>query len=321
MKTLLLGIALLLLLVVLALLALLAFNAWTARRVAAALPPPGQFIDIDGARLHYVDQGQGPCIVLVHGLGGQTRNFSHSLLQRLSGQYRVILLDRPGSGYSSRPRGMAADLSVQSAVVARFIRALGLERPLLVGHSFGGAVALGVALDHPEVIAGLALIAPLTHPMENPPPSMRALAIPSVAKRWLIAWTLAIPFSIRHRRRMLNAVFSPDLPPRDFATAGGGLLGLRPAAFFATSSDMLAASVGMPALAARYGALAVPVRVLFGKQDAVLDYQAHGVALKSAAPAVELTLVDGGHMLPVSAPDQTAAWIAAAFTGRNGMRA
>ena len=299
-------------LALLALLALILFNAVTARRVTALLPPDGQFIDIDGARLHYVDRGQGPAIVMVHGLGGQTRNFSYALLERLSARHRVILLDRPGSGHSTRPARMSAGLATQSAVVAQFIGALQLERPLLVGHSFGGAVALGVALDHADSVSALALIAPLTHPMHNAPASMRALAIRSAAKRWLIAWTLAIPLSIRHRKRMVRAVFSPDRPPRDFAVAGGGLLSLRPSSFYATSSDMLAASLDLPALAPRYPQLAVPVRILYGKQDAVLDWREHGQALRDAAPLVELTLVDGGHMLPVSAPELCAAWIAEA---------
>src|SRR5471032_2239357 len=284
-------------LALLALLALILFNAVTARRVTALLPPDGQFIDIDGARLHYVDRGQGPAIVMVHGLGGQTRNFSYALLERLSARHRVILLDRPGSGHSTRPARMSAGLATQSAVVAQ---------------SFGGAVALGVALDHADSVSALALLAPLTHPMHNAPASMRALAIRSAAKRWLIAWTLAIPLSIRHRKRMVRAVFSPDRPPRDFAVAGGGLLSLRPSSFYATSSDMLAASLDLPALAPRYPQLAVPVRILYGKQDAVLDWREHGQALRDAAPLVELTLVDGGHMLPVSAPELCAAWIAEA---------
>jgi pimeloyl-ACP methyl ester carboxylesterase len=304
-----------------ALLALVIFNASTARRVAAALPPEGEFIDIDGARLHYVDRGSGPAIVMLHGLGGQTRNFSYALLARLTPHYRVILLDRPGSGYSTRPAGMPAALATQSAVVAHFIRALELSKPLLVGHSFGGAVALGVALDHADAVSALALIAPLTHPLEDAPASMRALAIRSALKRRVVAWTLAIPLQIRFRKRMLTGVFSPDAPPRDFAMAGGGLLSLRPKAFYATSSDMLAAGDGLPALARRYPQLAVPTRVLFGRQDAVLGWEAHGLALQRAAPGIALEVIDGGHMLPVSAPDETAAWIVAGTGQRNALRA
>jgi pimeloyl-ACP methyl ester carboxylesterase len=147
------------LLVVVALLAgglggLVIFTAITARRVETALPARGQFIEVAGARIHYLDKGSGPSIVILHGLGGQMGNFTYALLERLTDEFRVILMDRPGSGYSRRAPGATGRLTEQAAIVAEFIRKLGLERPLLVGHSLGGAIALGVALDHPEVISG-----------------------------------------------------------------------------------------------------------------------------------------------------------------------
>src|SRR5579863_7408748 len=82
---------------------LVLYSAWTARRVEKALPPLGRFIDVEGGRIHYLDQGSGPTLLLIHGLGGQMRNFTHSLLERLKNDYRVIIIDRPGSGYSTRP--------------------------------------------------------------------------------------------------------------------------------------------------------------------------------------------------------------------------
>src|ERR1700691_3164834 len=89
--------------------ALAIFAAWTARQVEKLLPPCGHFIEVDGARIHYVDEGCGPPLVLIHGLGGQMHNFTHSLLDRLKRDHRVIILDRPGSGYSTRPpHGSAA---------------------------------------------------------------------------------------------------------------------------------------------------------------------------------------------------------------------
>ena len=72
------------------------FAAWTARRVEKVLPPRGHFIEVDGARIHYLDEGSGPPLVLIHGLGGQMHNFTHSLLDRLKHNHRVIILDRPG---------------------------------------------------------------------------------------------------------------------------------------------------------------------------------------------------------------------------------
>ena len=138
------------------------------------LPPQGCFIDVDGHRLHYLDLGAGPPIVMIHGLGGQVRNFTHSLTGRLAGRHRLIVVDRPGSGYSSRPRGGAVGLRAQAAILARLVERLELGRPLLVGHSLGGAVALAMALDHPRAVGGLALLAPLTLGGGGAPPPSSA---------------------------------------------------------------------------------------------------------------------------------------------------
>jgi pimeloyl-ACP methyl ester carboxylesterase len=306
-----------LLLVVIALVAaslggLVIFTAVTSRRVEKALPPRGRFIEVAGARIHYLDKGSGPAIVILHGLGGQMGNFTYALLERLTGEFRVILMDRPGSGYSVRAQGATGRLTEQAATVAEFIRKLGLERPLLVGHSLGGAVALGVALDHPEVVRGLALVAPLTHVPEKVPAPFRALDIKSNLVRWLVAWTVATPLGIRRGKAILNAIFSPDAAPADFPTRGGGLLGLRPRSFYNTSSDLRTVNLDLRAMAGRYASLRVPVRILYGTSDAVLSHQVHGVAMKAKSSMVSVELVEGGHMLPITAPDVTAGFIKAA---------
>jgi pimeloyl-ACP methyl ester carboxylesterase len=113
---------------------LVIFTAITARRVEKALPPRGEFIEVAGARIHYLDKGSGPPIVILHGLGGQMGNFTYALLERLTSEFRVILMDRPGSGYSRRAPGATGRLTEQATIVAEFIRKLGLDRPLLVGH-------------------------------------------------------------------------------------------------------------------------------------------------------------------------------------------
>ena len=141
---------------------LVLFTWRTARAVEKALPPQGLFLTIDGARLHYLDEGQGPAIVMIHGLGGQMAHFTYALADRLKDDFRVVLIDRPGSGYSERREGASARLRAQGDVIAKAIAALKLEKPLVVGHSLGGAIALAVALDHPDQVSGLALIAPFT---------------------------------------------------------------------------------------------------------------------------------------------------------------
>ena len=291
---------------------LVLFTAWTDLRVERALPPQGRFIEIDEMRIHYLDQGEGPVIVMIHGLGGQMRNFTHSLLDRLTDEFRVILIDRPGSGYSTRSWGMSAGLKAQGALMAKFIHALHLHRPLVVGHSLGGAVALATALDHPDCVSGLALISPLTHIEKTAPASFRGLAIRSRLLRLLAAWTLAAPLAILNGNKVMAVVFGPDLPPQDFATKGGGLLGLRPRSFYSASTDMVAVNDDLPGMVARYSSLSLPVSILFGTDDGILDHRSHGTALQDKIAGVELKLLPGrGHMLPVTAPDETADWIRA----------
>jgi pimeloyl-ACP methyl ester carboxylesterase len=298
-----------------ALAALALFTAHTARRVEAALPPDGHFVDVDGARIHYVDRGAGPTLLLIHGLGGHARNFTYALVDRLAEEFRVVVMERPGSGHSTRPRGAAAGPRAQAHAVAGFVRALGLGRPLLVGHSLGGAVALATALEHPEVVSGLALVAPLTHPEDEPPRAFAGLRIRSPLRRALVAWTVATPVSILRRRAALEAIFGPDPVPHDFATAGGGLLGLRPRAFVSASTDLVAIPDDMRELVERYGTLQVPVGILFGTGDRILDHRRHGEGMRARVADLRLELVEGGHMLPLTAPDRVAAFVRAVARG------
>jgi pimeloyl-ACP methyl ester carboxylesterase len=289
---------------------LVAFSWWTARRVDAAVPPTGQFLEIDGQRIHYTDQGQGRAVLFIHGLGGQTRNFPPALIAGLADTFRVVVFDRPGSGHSSRPLTYPAGVRRQAATIAELIRRLGMERPLVVGHSLGGAVALALALDHPEVVGGLALIAPLTQVQEAVPEPFRGMAVRSRWLRLLLAWTLAVPAAIRHGGDALGEVFGPDPIPGNYGTEGGGLLSLRPSSYYHASSDMVVVNDDLPGLVKRYPTLTVPVGILFGTADRILDPRTHGALTAAAIPGAELEFVEaGGHMMPITAPARTAAFI------------
>lgn len=285
------------------------FAKLTERRIERTVPADGTFVDVDGRRMHYLERGQGPTLLMIHGLAGQMRNFSYALLDRLATEHRVVLLDRPGSGYSAP--GEANNVRAQAAQVARFIETQGLERPLVVGHSLGGAVALALALDHPEYVGGIALIAPLTQPQDSVPAAFERIAIASPLARKAVAWTLAAPAAILAGEKGAEAAFAPEPVPADFAVRGGGALVARPGNFQAASADLVAANDDLPGMVARYPGLSLPVAILFGRDDRVLDPELHGRRLADAVPHAELTLVDGGHMLPVTRPDETAAWIAA----------
>ncbi|CAN7386416.1 alpha/beta fold hydrolase [Massilia sp. LjRoot122] len=295
------------------LLLLAAFSHRTARRIEAFLPPTGSFVEVEGVRLHVRDEGSGPAILLIHGLGGQMAHFNYGAVRALSTRYRVVAVDRPGSGHSTRPAGVPADLSTQARAIAALVERLGLERPTVVGHSLGGATALTLALDHPDRVGALALVAPLTHAPEGVPPAFRALTIETAWLRRLFAATLAVPLGIVASKGVLQEVFGPEAVPRDFPTRGGGLLSLRPGQFLASSADLQALAGHLPGLEQRYAqlnALRLPVHVLFGRDDRLLDWRANGQALVDKVPGVRLELVEGGHMLPVTQPDVTAGFIA-----------
>jgi len=299
-----------LLVIVLLLMAGLVWFTWNTKRGAElAIPPRGRFIDLPGTRLHYTDEGSGPAIVMIHGLGGQMGNFNMALTPLLVRDHRVIVIDRPGMGWSSRPEDAAANPRAQAETVAALIDALGLERPLVVGHSLGGAIALCLAMDHPERTRGLALLAPLTQPPSGPIEAFKGLAITGRVKLFLTSWLMAIPMSIRTAPQVLDQVFGPEPVPDDYAIKGGALLGLRPSSFRNTSRDYLASGRDLRWMAGQYDSLQVPVRILFGAEDRILEADLHGRALVAKHPHIRLEVIEGGHMLPITRAQDCARFI------------
>lgn len=294
-----------------ALLAPITFTFFIARRVTKGFPPEGKFIDVGADRVHYTDRGQGPAIVFVHGLCGNLRNFAYLDMDRLARSHRVIVIDRPGAGRSVRGAESPANIYAQARMVAQCIEKLGLDKPVLAGHSLGGAISLAVGLNHPHVVRRLALIAPLTHAESAPPGAFGALVLPSPLVRRLVSWTLAIPLSIINSRKAIAAVFAPETMPRDFPFKGGGLLGLRPHVFYAASSDLVSAPEDLPDMERRYASMTVPVDVLYGRGDRILNVKRQGEALKQKLDRVNLRIIDGGHMLPVTQPALTTDWVLA----------
>ena len=247
--------------------------------------------------------------MLVHGLAGQLCHFTYGIVDQLATQYRVVAVDRPGSGYSVRSPGASAALYAQADVLAALIDTLQLGRPVVVGHSLGGAVALALAQRHPQRVAGLALVAPLTHMVQSVSAAFKGLEITKPWLRTLVAWTLAVPVSIARRDEVLGLVFGPEAVPRDYATRGGGLLTLRPSHVIAASTDLVAIPEDLPGMMQRYGTMKLPVSILYGRGDRILNPHDQGEALAAKLPGAQLTLIDGGHMLPITAPERTAQFI------------
>jgi len=273
------------------------------------------------AGLSYMEAGAGDAIVMIHGLGGTLLHFGYAMADKLSGDFRVILVDRPGSGYSMRTDDAQATLTAQANTIATLIRKLGLERPLVVGHSLGGALSLVLALDHPDCVGGLAMIAPLTHPVTDVPEVFRGAVISSPFVRKAIAWTLATPLGILRGPTLVKEVFAPEPAPADFPVRAGGALGLRPTAFYNTSTDLMSVDAVLPGYVARYTSLNIPMAMLYGKGDRLLDYRQQGEALKAVCPSLDLEVMDGGLMLPLTVPDRCAAMVRRVAERLRGVRA
>lgn len=299
---------------VLACAALVVFNLLLTRLIETLVPPIGRFIDVDGLRLHYVDTGDkpgqnGPPLLFLHGWGGQLNHFAYSLAA-LFPERRVVLLDRPGCGYSQPPR--AATIQVNARIIAAFIAQLGLPKPLVVGHSLGGPIALTLALDHGDSIASLALIAPYTH-FTPPSAFYTALARQHAVLRWLTAWTVAPLLAIAQRARTRAVAFGPDLAPPHFWKSGGGALIYRAKALYAAAREAPGQERELTAICKRYPRLSKPVSVLFGAGDRTLEPKAQGEAFCAIAPGAHLSVIDGGHCLPMTRPKDCEIFIRAAL--------
>jgi pimeloyl-ACP methyl ester carboxylesterase len=280
-----------------------------AGRVEQALPPRGRFIDVPGTTLHVHELGEGPPVLLLHGLAGQMAHYTYGVADRLASRYRVIVVDRPGSGYSHRRDDTPADLATQAAAIAALMEKLQTGPALVTGHSLGGALALTLALNHPDKVKGLALVAPLTEIPGDVPEAFKALTVESASMRKLIAWTMAAPMTMARGHVVLAQVFGPEPVPADFATRGGGLLSLRPSQYLSAARDMQALPDAMQRIVPRYSELRVPIGVLYGEKDRILSSKANGEGFIQKVPHAKLKLVQGGHMLPVTQVELTASFI------------
>jgi len=288
------------------------YTARAAKRAEELVPMDGRIVTAGAYRLHVTEQGEGRPLLLIHGLGAQLRSFGQAMVDELAKDHRVIRVDRPGSGYSPALPNGSQRLADQADAIAALIDEMKLEKPILVGHSLGGALSLTVAHRHPGKVGGLALIAPATQPVRDVPEVFRGLMVPlSVVP--LVARTIAVPLAHATRDKVLKEVFRPDPVPADYLVNGGGALAMRPGNVEAACGDLQLAREDGEEMVGHYAGLKLPVAILFGREDNLLDYREHGKKSASAIPGARLTLVEGGHMLPYTAPVETAKWVRSAI--------
>ncbi|MFN3854495.1 MAG: alpha/beta fold hydrolase [Phreatobacter sp.] len=295
-------------------------SAWTAARTRAitrAHPPTGRFVPTRAGRLHLVERGAGPPVLFLHGASGNARVWEPALGERLDRLGRALIVDRPGHGFSERQAGReAARLAHQASAMADLLDALGEERAVVVAHSWAGALACRMALDHPDRVAGLVLIAPATHPWPGGVHWYYRLAATPVLGP-LFAWTVVLPAGEAWMARSIDGVFAPQTVGRDYARAAAIPLVLRPRQFIANAEDCVRLLEEVTAQAPRYPAIRCPVTVISGTSDGVVWTHLHSLGLARDIPHTRLILLDGvGHGPHHAAPDLVAEEIAAMAASR-----
>lgn len=273
-----------------------------ARRAERDHPPAGRFITVDGVKLHYLERGEGPTLVLLHGNGVDANDWEHSgLLDAAAEHYRVIAFDRPGFGYSERPRTTLWTPDRQARLLHHALQALKVQSAIVVGHSWGTLVALSLGLQAPDFVRGLVLVSGYYYPsvrldvMVGAPP-----AVPLVgdALRYTVAplagrliWPAAI-----------GRAFAP-MPVSDNFRAVSPWMSLRPSQLRANAADSSLMIPGAVSLSRRYGSLKVPVQILAGTQDGVCSCTHNAERLHAALRHSELSVTPGvGHMLHYAEP-------------------
>lgn len=285
------------------------FTQWAGRKAAEALPATGKFTKVDKGRLHWVEEGEGHPVVMIHGLGGNLHHFTYALAGDIAKDFRAISVDRPGCGWSERESKEQASLPEQARMIAEFLETEGIEKPIIVGHSLGGAVSLALALNHPDRVGSLALLCPATQPISETPDMFKGIDISSDGVRAFLANTLSGPMGVMMKDKVFGAIFAPEPVSKGFDFRGGALLGARPSAFISTSEDMVVGRSSVSDVAGREGELSVPVNVLYAREDEVLDPALHGERFAELAGA-HLEMLEGhGHMIPFTCPEKCADFI------------
>lgn len=287
------------------------------RRAEARYPPAGSFVAVDDVRLHYVAAGSGAPVVMIHGDGGSTYDWTLSVFDRVAERYQAVAVDRPGLGYSGRPAAAGGSPFVQADLIRRALASLDVERPVLLGHSRGGNVALAYALAYPDEIAGVVTLAAAPYGGRIAPHN-RALTVPIVGP--LLAHTVYVPFGRGAVEAGLETAFAPEGPAPAAYVDVYAAYELRPEQLLAHAHDQVQGRAAISEMAPRYEELRVPLVIVHGTADRNVPIE-QARRLHRAAPDARLMEVEGaGHELMFVHPEVVMEAIAEARRGGSSRR-
>jgi pimeloyl-ACP methyl ester carboxylesterase len=275
------------------------FSASAAGRAEKQFPAIGNFVQLDGGSVHYIQAGQpmgtAPVIILLHGAGGNLRDWTFALIPKLQDRYTVFAFDRPGHGYTDVFDRKGATLTHQAQVLQAAASKLGIKKATLLGYSFGGAVSLQWVLDQPQMFDGLTLVSAVSNPWTGPVATMYHLAGKPVINypfNWIVAGLVPPNFV----RKAYGSVFSPQMPPNGFIDHVGVPLTVRPKSFRANARQVLRLLPAVKTMSQRYGELSLPIEMIHGDADETLPVSVHADVMKAKVPAINYTRLKGmGH--------------------------
>jgi pimeloyl-ACP methyl ester carboxylesterase len=285
-----------------------ALNIVSARRTERRHPPRGKFIDVGDTRVHYIDEGAGPPVVLLHGNGVTAEDWRASgILDALTATHRVIAFDRPGFGYSSRPRGRRWTAAAQATLLHEALGKLDVGPSVIVGHSWGTLVALALALAYPVHCKRLLLISGYYFPtVRADVPIFAAPAVPIAGD--VLRYTVSPPLGYLLAPMLSAQVFAPSSV--DDAFSAELPMSMRPWQIRATAEDTAQMAPSAAAMEDRYEGLTMPVAIIAGSGDKVVR-PAQSERLAENIPSSKLLVVEGvGHMAHYTAKDTVAQAIA-----------
>jgi pimeloyl-ACP methyl ester carboxylesterase len=273
--------------------------AWTVER---RFPPTGRFVEVDGCRLHYREEGPNEepargTVVLLHGASSNLVESMLGLGGSLSQSYRVLAFDRPGHGWSERKPGLSeAEPARQAVLIAGALRQLGVRNAVIVGHSWSGAIVPHLALDHVDVTGAILVLSGITSPWPGGYIGWYRRLIDSRAG-WLLMRTLAVPVLLMLRPSMKRKTFRPQAAPPGIVTEGFIPLAFRPRTYEANMQDFAVMYDAVLRQSMRYREIRLPVTVVAGDRDEIVWTDLHSVSFAREVPGAELILMPGiGHM-------------------------
>jgi pimeloyl-ACP methyl ester carboxylesterase len=275
--------------------------------IQRAYPAQGRMIEVTGATLHVVEIGPreaaGPAIVMIHGASSNLESMRQPLGEMLAANHRVILIDRPGHGWSSRAREQDSTPTIQGKMIGEALEKLGVGPAILVVHSWAGALGAWMALNDPQRVAGLVMLAPVAYPWPGGVGWYNKLVITPVIGP-LLAYTITLPLGYFLTAPGARNVFLPQTMPPDFVRDTATPLLLRPREFLANARDLVTLKAAVAEQAPRYGDITAPTVVITGDSDNTVSPRIHSRPFAASVPNAKLiVLPDVGHMVQNAAPE------------------